>query len=312
VASCPPAVPTLAPPPRLCILDCDICPRIQGSDHCPVYVTLGFPVDEEAAPDHEVVPYPHAWSVNAHPRYAKKQTKIEVFLARAAAAAALKQQQQQERTVQQAETIANARTAAGSDASRSSSSSGIGAMKRPREEAGGAKAAVPPPSKQWSKPSLSSKQQMRLELFAKPSAAASSAQDSPVIVVLSDSDSDGAPACMLDASDRVAEDTSVPSNIHADAPTTSVPAPASAAPGAAASSSAGWSSVLMGEIPPPVCHCGDATVERTVIQKGSANVGRRFFVCRNPEGARCDFFQWLTAHRKQAARSRELAGPAMR
>ncbi|RDB16720.1 DNA topoisomerase 3 [Hypsizygus marmoreus] len=43
--------------------------------------------------------------------------------------------------------------------------------------------------------------------------------------------------------------------------------------------------------PDRICSCGLGAVQRTVVKEG-ANQGRKFWVCSNPQDARCQFFEW--------------------
>ncbi len=65
-----------------------------------------------------------------------------------------------------------------------------------------------------------------------------------------------------------------------------------------------WASLLRGPLPPPLCSHGERTVQRSVVKSGPS-LGRKFYVCARPEGAkgdagaRCNFFMWHSEHQRQ-------------
>lgn len=234
----------------LAVADADILPWIQGSDHCPVHVTLHAPrallTSREQEMRNLAVMAKHPLCTSSFPELAKRQSKLAAFFTAAASSVA---------------------------------------------------AAVSVPSA--SPPSAPSAPVVRAEPRKK-----SVPQRNTLIHMLTP---------RTTGTNVVGEVIDVSGDDDAPA---AQPAASATAPAPVRSSTQSWSQLFTGPLPLPICRCGVATVERTVLKDG-ATAGRKFYVCVRPQGragdpnARCDFFLWQDDHRRKHAEQQKKAATSV-
>ena len=281
--------------------------HVMGSDHCPVVLELeissvndgdiceqGLTPCGTVSPNHQPVRRdsraPHPASVNALPEFALRQQTLRAVWGSGAAG--------QKRRAADQMSAPSIGDAAAADAQLA------GALRSSQHSS----ASATPATGNFSTGRLESEsrrqrraiQSTLTSTFIVPAATPQSAStiqstSSHTEIVDLLSSQDECTNSAHDTSSDIAGSSAVPAN--SDARSAPRAAGAQALRGA-------WASILEGPMPGPRCRCGEAAVERQVLKQGP-NVGLWFYVCGRPEGtkdhpkARCDFFIWAEAHRKE-------------
>jgi len=306
--------------PGVWVESADIEPEVQGSDHCPVWVSLqvDWPTADCRRGEQEATPaatgglpwYPiHSASINVSDRFKAVQHRLHAFFSAGqppsrsppadggdtAVVGSLPSKAVERSDVPTAttQTVAAAKARG----------SGSGRVDL-RQFFHGAPPAPPPTALGRLTPAASA-----------PSSAARSVVS--LVDVVSEADVDVDVEVEVEVELEIDGDAASRSAVSAVSPAVETThAQSGTGSRGNGNTSGAWAAMLAGPPPAPQCRCGLAMVERTV-KKGGTNAGRRFWVCPKPDGkagdpkARCEVgFVWHDEwHREWHGSGRTIAAP---